>query len=52
MTSSHSWKVDLGSMDRLDKAGPRMKSFDADEFSLEDPDMAEHKDFLKYWEDY
>lgn len=52
MVSSRSWKVDLGSMDRLDKVGPRMKFSDADTFSLDDPDMEEHKDFLKYWDDY
>ncbi|XP_041789519.1 zona pellucida sperm-binding protein 3 [Chelmon rostratus] len=48
--SSHSWNVDLWSKDGYAEANPRMKSFDTDTFSLEDPDLAEHEDFLKYWE--
>ena len=50
MISSHSWKVDLSSTDGYAEIDPRMKSFHADPFSLEDPDMAEHQDFLNYWE--
>ncbi|XP_070781317.1 zona pellucida sperm-binding protein 3 [Enoplosus armatus] len=50
MISSHSWKVDLSSKDGYAEVDHRMKSFDADTFSLEDPDMAEHRDFLNYWE--
>ncbi|KAG8015138.1 Zona pellucida sperm-binding protein 3 [Nibea albiflora] len=48
--TSHSWKVDLSSMDGSVALEPQMKSFDADPFSLEDANMAEHKDFLSYWE--
>ncbi|XP_074485182.1 zona pellucida sperm-binding protein 3 [Sebastes fasciatus] len=50
MISSHSWKVDLSSQADYDEFEPRMKSLDADTFSLEDPAMGEHQDFLKYWE--
>ncbi|XP_035515495.1 zona pellucida sperm-binding protein 3 [Morone saxatilis] len=50
ITSSHSWKVDLSWKDRYAAVDPWMKSYNADTFSLEDPDMAEHEDFLKYWE--
>ncbi|XP_071359531.1 zona pellucida sperm-binding protein 3 [Trachinotus anak] len=50
LISSHSWKVDLSSRDRYEDVEPQMKLFDADTFSLEDPDMAEHRDFLNYWE--
>ncbi|XP_040001668.1 zona pellucida sperm-binding protein 3 [Xiphias gladius] len=51
IVSSHSWKVDLSGKDGYVAGGPRMKSFVADTFSLEDPDMEEHRDFLNYWED-
>ncbi|TKS69128.1 Zona pellucida sperm-binding protein 3 [Collichthys lucidus] len=47
--TSHSWKVDLSSMDV--ELEPQMKSFAADAFSLEDTDVAEHEDFLSYWKD-
>ncbi|XP_059207763.1 zona pellucida sperm-binding protein 3 [Centropristis striata] len=43
MTSSHSLHVDLSH-----KAEPQKKSFEM--FSWEDPDSAEHLDFLKYWD--
>lgn len=51
IVSSHSWKVDLSGKDGYVAGGPRMKSFVSDTFSLEDPDMEEHRDFLNYWED-
>ncbi|XP_044047435.1 zona pellucida sperm-binding protein 3 [Siniperca chuatsi] len=47
--SSHPWKV-LSSKDGDAEADPQMKSFDVDSLNLEDPDMAEHKDFLDHWE--
>lgn len=50
MISSHSWKVDLSSQNGYAEVDPQMKSFDAETFSLEDPDMAEHKGFLDYWD--
>lgn len=46
--SSHSWKVDLSGSDEYVDIVPRMKSFDADQFSSED--MAEHSDDLYEWE--
>ncbi|KAI3352847.1 hypothetical protein L3Q82_019423 [Scortum barcoo] len=48
--SSHSWKVDLSSKDRYVEDNAQMKSFGADTFSLEDPDIAEHSGFLNYWD--
>lgn len=30
---------------------PLMKMAEVEKFDLEEPDMEEHKDFLKYWED-
>lgn len=48
--SSHSWKVDLSSKDGYAEVAPQMKSVDANAFSLEDPDMAEHGGFRNYWE--
>ncbi|XP_070843097.1 zona pellucida sperm-binding protein 3 [Chaetodon trifascialis] len=48
--SSHSWKIDLSSKDGYTEVDPRMKSLDTDTFGLEDPDLTEHEDFLKYWE--
>lgn len=50
IVSSHSWKVDLSNKDGPVEFYPRMKAFDTDTFNLEDPDMAEHRDFLNYWE--
>ncbi|KAM8771514.1 zona pellucida sperm-binding protein 3 [Acanthopagrus schlegelii] len=50
MISSHSWKVDLSSQNGYAEVDPQMKSFDTDTFSLEDPDMAEHRGFLNYWD--
>ncbi|XP_073329199.1 zona pellucida sperm-binding protein 3 [Pagrus major] len=50
MISSHSWKVDLSSQNGYVEVDPRMKSLDADTFSMEDPDMAEHEGFLDHWE--
>ncbi|XP_054865820.1 zona pellucida sperm-binding protein 3 isoform X2 [Amphiprion ocellaris] len=47
--SSPSWKVDLSSMDEYVKGDSQMKSSGADTFSLEDPDLAEIKDFQNYW---
>ncbi|XP_040893065.1 zona pellucida sperm-binding protein 3 [Toxotes jaculatrix] len=48
--SSHSWKVDLSGKDGYVDVDPRMKSFDGDTFRSEDLDMAEHIDFINYWE--
>ncbi len=51
MISSHSWTIDLSSQDGYVEVEPRMfKSLDADTINMEDPDMAEHRDFLNYWE--
>ncbi|XP_044202142.1 zona pellucida sperm-binding protein 3 [Thunnus albacares] len=52
MVSGPSWTVDLSRKDGPVEFYPRMKSFDTDTdtFSLEDPDMAEHKDFLNFWD--
>lgn len=32
------------------KFEPLMKMAEADTIDLDDPDMAEHKDFLNYWD--
>lgn len=40
----------MSSKDGYAEVEPQMKSFDADTFNLEDPDIAEHRDFLNYWE--
>lgn len=50
LISSHSWKVDLSNKDEDEDFGPLMKMIDAETFDLEDPAIAEHKDFLNYWE--
>ncbi|XP_023277786.1 zona pellucida sperm-binding protein 3-like [Seriola lalandi dorsalis] len=50
IVSSHSWKVDVSGRDGYVDVHPQMKSLDADTFSLEDSDMAEHSDFVNYWE--
>ncbi|XP_074539952.1 zona pellucida sperm-binding protein 3 [Halichoeres trimaculatus] len=50
LVSSHSWKVDLSAKDEDVDFEPLMKMVEAETFDLEDPDMAEHKDFLNYWE--
>uniref|UniRef100_UPI0037E88625 zona pellucida sperm-binding protein 3 n=1 Tax=Semicossyphus pulcher TaxID=241346 RepID=UPI0037E88625 len=50
MISSHSWKVDLSSKDENMDFEPLMKIADGDTINLEDPNMAEHRDFLNYWE--
>ncbi|XP_018520151.1 zona pellucida sperm-binding protein 3 isoform X2 [Lates calcarifer] len=50
IVTSRSWKVGLSGNDGYADVDPRMKPFDADTFSWEDPDMAEHRDFLNYWE--
>nr|XP_019939325.1 PREDICTED: zona pellucida sperm-binding protein 3-like [Paralichthys olivaceus] len=47
--SSASWKVDLSDEDDHVDIEPRMRSTDADSLGL--ADMAEHADFLNYWED-
>lgn len=52
MISSHSWTVDLSNKDGYAEVEPRMKYFDADTFNLNDPDMAEHRDFLNWEDDY
>lgn len=52
MISSHSWTVDVSNQDGYTEVEPRMKYFDADTFNLEDPDMAEHRDFLNWEDDY
>ncbi|XP_060941286.1 zona pellucida sperm-binding protein 3 [Limanda limanda] len=49
--SSSSWKVNLSDKDGHVNVEPRMRSLDADQFSLEDSDMAMHADFINYWED-
>lgn len=48
MVTSHSWKVDLNK-DGSVEFDPRMKSFGTDT-TKEDADMAEHSDFLNYWD--
>ncbi|KAI9533841.1 hypothetical protein NQZ68_018209 [Dissostichus eleginoides] len=50
MVSSHSWKVDLNKRDGKVDVHPRMKFLDADTFTLEDPSMAAHKDYLQHWD--
>lgn len=45
IVSSPSWKVDLSGTDEYVKGDSQMKSSDADTFSLEDPDLAELKNF-------
>lgn len=50
LISSHSWKVDLSNKDEEMDFGPLMKMVETETFDLDDPDMAEHKDFLNYWE--
>lgn len=47
--SSPSWKVGLSSVDGYEKGDSPMKSSDADALSLEDPGVAELKDFKNYW---
>ncbi|KAM7009831.1 zona pellucida sperm-binding protein 3 [Tautogolabrus adspersus] len=47
--SSHSWKVDLSRTDGDLDFVPQMK-MDGDSLNLEDSNMAEHKEFLNYWE--
>ncbi|XP_029299249.1 zona pellucida sperm-binding protein 3 [Cottoperca gobio] len=47
--STQSWKVDV-SKGKYEQLQPRMTFSDADTFTLEDPSMEEHKDFLNNWD--
>lgn len=50
VVSSHAWKVDFKSKDGFTEFEPQMKSLNADTLNMEDPDMAEHRGFINYWE--
>ncbi|KAM9857697.1 zona pellucida sperm-binding protein 3 [Aulostomus maculatus] len=49
VVSSHSWKVNFRDEDEYMELEPQIKSLDAD-MNLENPDLADHEDFLNYWE--
>lgn len=48
LVSSHSWKIDLSHIDEFPEVDVAMKSLD--DFRLENSDVSEHEDFLKYWD--